>query len=104
MEHKILDEMSIYDTFSMKQCHIAQMIAESNRLVFHVLLFQIILTLISGTTIDKVFNQDLFSIILATAIAIMLYHLLIRKFVEPKLEKMKLICIDNPEVIESKIN
>jgi Fe2+ transport system protein B len=97
----ITDNMTMYDRFNMNNCHVAQMISESNRLVLHVMFVQIFVALMTGTSI---FSYDMLVILLATALSILLYHLLFRKFVEPKLEKMKLICLDNPTNIKDKLN
>jgi hypothetical protein len=41
------------------------------------------------------FNRRMFETIVITAIAVVFYHLFIRKIVEPPLKKMKIICRDH---------
>lgn len=76
--------------FNITQCNIAQLISESSRFLFHVMLIHITTSIIEGKS--DIFNETLFKTLLITAIAITLYHVFFRKIVEPKLEKMKIIC------------
>lgn len=78
------------DIFNITQCNLAQLIAESNRFLFQVLLVHITTSIIEGK--DEIFGETLFKALLITAIAILMYHLFFRKIVEPKLEKMKMVC------------
>lgn len=78
------------ELFNITQCNIAQTIAESNRFLFQVLLVHIATCVIEGK--QDIFNDTLFKMLLITALAILMYHIFFRKFVEPKLEKMKMVC------------
>lgn len=89
------------DIFSISQCNIAQIIAESNRFLFQVLLVHIVSSIIEGR--DSLFNETLFRTLLVTAVAIALYHLFFRKIVEPKLEKMKIVCTEDPNERNQKL-
>ena len=78
------------EIFNITPCNIAQLIAESNRFLFQVLLVHVTTSIIEGK--DEIFGESLFKALLITAMAILMYHIFFRKLVEPKLEKMKMIC------------
>lgn len=78
------------DIFNVTQCNIAQMVGEANRFVFHAILIYISTSLVNGNSIS--FDDKFFRGIVATAMAVICYHLFIRKLVEPPLKKMKIIC------------
>lgn len=81
------------DIINITSCNIAQLIAESNRFLFHVLLIHISTCIIEGR--QEIFTETLFKTLLITAFAIVMYNLFFRKIVEPKIEKMKMICSRN---------
>jgi len=76
-------------------CNIAQIIGESNRFLFHVMLVHVATTIIEGK--KSFLGEEFFRTMIITAMAIVLYHIFFRKIVEPKVEKMKLICYDGKE-------
>jgi hypothetical protein len=78
------------DIFNITQCNLAQLIAESNRFLFQVLLVHVTTCIIEGK--KEIFSETLFKSLLITAMAIVMYHIFFRKMVEPKLEKMKTVC------------
>lgn len=78
------------DIFNITQCNVAQLIAESNRFLFQVLLIHVTTCIIEGK--KEIFTETLFKSLLITAMAIVMYHIFFRKIVEPKLEKMKTVC------------
>jgi len=78
------------DIFNVTQCNVAQMIGEANRFVFHTILISISTSIVNGESIS--FNNKLFQTIVITTMAVVCYHLFIRKIVEPPLKKMKIIC------------
>ena len=80
------------DLVNISKCNIAQMIGESNRFLFHVLLVHVSTCIINGDI--NFFTEDLFKTLLITAMAIIMYHIFFRKIIEPKLEKMNLICFN----------
>jgi hypothetical protein len=90
------------DIFNITQCNLAQMIAESNRFLFQVLLVHIATCVIEGK--KEIFSETLFKSLLITAIAIVMYHIFFRKLVEPKLEKMKMVCSRDINKRKEKIN
>jgi hypothetical protein len=79
--------------FDINQCNIAQIIGESNRFLFHIFLVHITTCIVEGK--KAFFSEELFRTLLITSVAIALYHIFFRKIVEPKVEKMKLICYDD---------
>lgn len=92
---------NIFNVFNITQCNIAQMIAESSRFLFQVLLIHVATCIIEGK--DEIFSDTLFKTLLITAMAIVMYHIFFRKLVEPKLEKMKIICIDDHNKRKTKL-
>jgi hypothetical protein len=75
---------------NIKACNVSQMLGESSRFLFHVFLVHISTCVVEGK--KEFFSEELFRTLLITALAIMLYHVFFRKIMEPKIEKMKLIC------------
>lgn len=86
------------DLLNINQCNIAQIIGESNRFLFHIFLIHITTCIVEKK--DTFFGVELFKTLLITAIAITLYHIFFRKIVEPKVEKMKLICYKDIDRID----
>ena len=78
------------DIFNVTQCNIAQMIGEANRFVFHTILISISTAIVNGESIS--IDEKFFKVIVITAMAVVCYHLFIRKIVEPPIKKMKIIC------------
>ena len=86
----------------VNRCTIAQIIGESQRFLFHVFLIHITTNIIDGKNIITI---DLFNTLIITALAIILYHIFIRKIVEPYIKKMKSICyIDKKKKLIKNIN
>ena len=78
------------DIFAVSDCNIAQTIGEISRFVFHIVLLHFCTAMIDDN--EHFFNKKIYSSIFITAMAVMCYHLFVRKLVEPHLEKMKYIC------------
>jgi hypothetical protein len=76
--------------FSITNCDISDIISESNRFLFHILLVHIITHIIDGK--DELFGSQTIKTLFVTAIAILTYHVLFKKLVEPKLKKIKSVC------------
>lgn len=88
------------DLLSISQCNLAQTVGESNRFLFHVMLVHFATCIIEG---KKAFlGEELFRTLLITAMAITMYHVFFRKIIEPKVEKMKLICYNDRDRIFKK--
>jgi hypothetical protein len=88
------------DALNISRCNVSQIIGESSRFVFHVLLVHISTCIIRKE--GNIFDEKLFQTIMITFMAIVLYHLLFRKTIEPQIEKMKLICYDGHNRIKKK--
>lgn len=83
------------DILSISQCNLAQTIGETNRFLFHVILVHFATCIIEGK--KAFFGEELFRTLLITAMAITMYHVFFRKIIEPKIEKMKLICYNGKD-------
>jgi hypothetical protein len=88
------------DILNISRCNIAQGIGEANRFLFHVMLVHVATCIIEGK--QSFFGEELFRTLLITAMAITMYHVFFRKIIEPKVEKMKLICYEDIERISKK--
>ena len=76
--------------FSVSNCDMSEIISESNRFLFHILLVHVITHLIDGE--DELFGMKTIKTLFITAVAIMSYHIFFKKMTEPKLKKIKSIC------------
>jgi hypothetical protein len=81
---------TISDITNITWCNIAQIIGESNRFLFHVVLVHTATIIIEGKR--EYLSKEFFSALVVTMTAIVMYHLFFRKIVEPKIEKMNLVC------------
>lgn len=82
--------------FSITECDMSEIISESNRYIFHILLVHIITHIIDGK--DELLGLQTFKILFVTAVAIITYHIFFKKMTEPKLKKIKHVCkITNKE-------
>ena len=76
--------------FSITNCDISDIITETNRFIFHILLIHIITHIIDGK--DELFGSQLIKTLFITAIAILTYHILFKKLINTKLKKIQSIC------------
>lgn len=76
--------------FSVTNCDISDIISETNRFLFHIMLIHIITHIIDGK--DDLFGTQTIKTLFITALAILSYHVLFKKLVEPKMKKLKTIC------------
>jgi dolichol kinase len=76
--------------FSITHCDISEIMSEANRFLFHIMLVHIIAHIIDGK--DVLFGEQIFKTLLITVIAILTYHILFKKLVEPKLKKIHNVC------------
>lgn len=81
------------EILNISNCNIAQIVGESHRFLFHVFLVHISTCIINNDI--NFFTENLFKTLVITAMAIILYHIFFRKIVEPKIEKMNLICFND---------
>lgn len=84
--------------FTITPCDIAEIIGETNRFLFHISLVHIVSCIIDGN--EELFGANVIKTLFVTAIAIILYHILCKKIVEPKLKKIRSVCED--QYIENK--
>lgn len=80
--------------FSITNCDVSDIISEGNRFMFHVALVHIVTHVIDGK--DELFGHQTIKTLFITAIAILSYHILFKKLVDPKLKKIQYIC-KNPK-------
>lgn len=76
--------------FSITKCDLSEIISESNRFLFHIMLIHVITNIIDGK--KEVFSSTLLKTLFITALAIICYHILFKKIVGPKLKKIQHIC------------
>lgn len=78
------------DLINIRTCNISQALGESSRFLFHVFLVHVCTCIVEGKR--DFFSEDVFRALVIAALAILMYHVFFRKIIEPKIEKMKLIC------------
>lgn len=79
--------------FNMTPCDIAEITGETSRFLLHISLVHIVSCIIDRS--ESFFGKQVIKTLFVTAIAIILYHVLIKKFIEPKLKKIRSICDTN---------
>ena len=75
--------------FAITECDLSEMIPEINRFVLHIFLVHVVTYLIDGR---EIFTPTFFKTLLVTAIAIMAYHILLKKITNRKLKNIKYMC------------
>src|SRR5271154_2552847 len=80
---------------NISTCNVSQTLGESSRFLFHVFLVHICTCVVEGK--KEIFGEDVFRALIVTAMAILIYHVFFRKIIEPKIEKMKLVCYKGVE-------
>lgn len=76
--------------FSISNCDLAEIIAELIRFLSHITLLHLINFAIDSK--EKLFETNYLKVMLFTALAIIMYHLFLKKFFDFKINKMKKIC------------
>jgi len=76
--------------FSITNCDVSDIITETNRFLFHIMLVHIITHIVDGN--DDLFGPQIFKTLLVTAISIITYHILFKKLVDAKLKKIQSVC------------
>lgn len=76
--------------FSITNCDISEIMSETNRFLFHIMLIHVISHIIDRK--DVLFGEQIFKTLMITTIAILAYHILFKKLVEPKLKKIQNVC------------
>jgi hypothetical protein len=80
------------DYFSFDNCNLLDVFAEGNRFVIHITLIHIINYLV-GIDAELFHSQVVKTIVIAT-IAVLCYHLFIKKLIEPHLKTYKTVCYE----------
>jgi len=76
--------------FNISKCDISDIINETSRFLFHITLIHVVTYIIDGN--DQLLGPQLFKTLFITALAILLYHVIFKKIVEPKLKKIRYKC------------
>lgn len=98
----ILDEFDL----SITNCDTSDIITEVSRFMYHILLIHLITYVIDGK--DELFGSQLFKTLFITAFAVMVYHILFKKFMSAKLKNIQSVCKtdkneeENKQVIKQK--
>uniref|UniRef100_A0A6C0EBN1 Uncharacterized protein n=1 Tax=viral metagenome TaxID=1070528 RepID=A0A6C0EBN1_9ZZZZ len=77
---------------NITKCDIVEIITEGHRFLIHIFLVTLINNIFNDE--QQLISSTLVKTLLATAIAVILYHLLIKRLLEPKLKLLKKICDD----------
>lgn len=87
----------IFNDFDLTitQCDISDMITEISRFMSHIVLIHILTFMIDRK--DELFGQQVFKTLFATACAVLIYHVLFKKFIGAKLKNMQSECNDFKE-------
>ncbi len=91
------DSVSILDEFNMSvtNCDLSDMITEISRFLYHIFLIHVITYCIDGK--DELFGSQLFKTLFITALAVMAYHIIFKKFMNAKLKNIQSVCIADRE-------
>jgi hypothetical protein len=81
------------EKFNIKPCDMTDIISETSRFLFHITLVHIATYLIEGR--EEFFNAIIIKTLFVTAIAVILYHVTIKKIIEPKLKNVRTVCDNN---------
>jgi dolichol kinase len=76
--------------FNITKCDLSDIVNESSRFIFHITLVHIITYIIDGK--EELMGLQLMKTLVVTAIAITLYHIILKKIAEPKLRKIRYKC------------
>lgn len=79
--------------FTVTKCDLVDMIGEIIRYLSHITLLHLLSCLIDNK--EKLFETTYLKIMLFTALAIIFYHILLKKLFQQKVKKMKTFC-DEP--------
>lgn len=77
-------------SFKITRCDMSDVITETNRFLFHITLIHIITHIIDGK--DDLFGEQIIKTLIVTALAILVYNIVFKKIVEPKLKELHSMC------------
>lgn len=84
--------------FNIRPCDMSDILSETTRFLFHISLVHIATYLIDGR--EELFGMNMIRTLFVTAVAVILYHLLIKKIIEPKLKNIRQVCDIDDKVKE----
>lgn len=87
---------------SISRCDVVEIINESQRFLFHIFIVHLVINLIDNKP-NEILNETILKTLLATVIAVIIYNISIKRFMDPKLKKLKKMCTeleDNDEIDE----
>jgi hypothetical protein len=84
-------------SFKISQCDVSDILTETNRFMFHITLIHIITHIIDGK--DDLFGEQIFKTLIVTALAILVYNVIFKKIVEPKLKELHSTCNASKKII-----
>lgn len=82
----------MFEKFSITPCDIADIVSETNRFLFHITLVHVVSCIIDPK--EEFLGSQVIKTLFITALAIILYHILCKKIVEPKLKSIRSVCED----------
>jgi hypothetical protein len=85
--------MKLFDkdnNFSISRCDISDIIEETHRFIMHICLVHILTFTIEGK--DELFGRELFRNLAVCVIAILAYHIFLKKLMLPKIKLIKNKC------------
>lgn len=85
--------MNIIKQFSITNCDVSDIITELNRYLFHIVLLHIATYALDQK--ETLFGNNLLKIILATVVAVVIYHVVFKKIVLTKLKEIQFECKKN---------
>lgn len=86
---------NFFDDFdlSITNCDISDISTETNRFMFHILLIHLITFSIDRK--DELLGSQLFKTLFITALAVIVYHTIFKKFMNAKLKNIQSSCNNN---------
>lgn len=88
--------------FSMTNCDMSDIVTEVSRFMYHILLVHLITYTLDRK--DELFGAQLFKTLFVTALAVMTYHILFKKFMNIKLKNIQSVCKVEKDSTENKTN
>lgn len=82
--------MEALNKFYLDKCDVVDIIGDSQRYLIHISLIHILSCIMDGR--EEFISERFLKTLLASALAVALYHIFIKKIMEPKLKKLRNIC------------
>ena len=84
------------DLMIFNRCNFGEMISETSRFAIHIFFVHVLSYFIKNNS--PLFNEEFYQSMVITVVAIMIYHIFIKKIYEPKLEKIKIFCLPEDKI------